>query len=54
MIKIENTLLLLLVILLAQGCDFIAGIFQTGFWAGVILVIIVILIIVFIVVRARK
>lgn len=35
------------------GCDAIVGIFEAGFWTGIILVILVVLLIVYLVRRSR-
>ena len=36
------------------GCEVIGGIFKTGFWAGVLLVVLIIALLIFIISRAGK
>jgi hypothetical protein len=52
--KLSFLLPMLLSLFLLQGCGLIKGIFETGFWAGIILVLIVVIIIVIVVVRRRR
>lgn len=36
------------------ACDVITGIFEAGFWTGIVLVVLVVLLIVYLVRRSRK
>ena len=42
------------IIFFLAGCEVIGGIFKTGFWAGILLVVLIIALIVFVISRAGK
>jgi hypothetical protein len=45
---------ILLIALTLPGCDLIAGIFEAGFWLGIIVSVLVVFILIFIVVKLIK
>jgi uncharacterized membrane protein YdbT with pleckstrin-like domain len=45
---------LLFLLISVSSCDVIAGIFEAGFWVGIILVVVVVLIVLYIINKLRK
>lgn len=54
--KFYNLLLVILISLLTTftGCEIVGGIFEAGFWVGIIVVVLIIAVVVWLVNRMRK